>query len=143
LKEKKEFIKTLKAKPEQFACSSCDLILESLAKLKLHERSYHVTNSSTQTNEKECDDKSVQSNTHEYLNDMFTQTYEGSDLEVEKYPCYYCGINIVSDNHLNAHRIKCRGMSRVFGELGLPVPVPRRFPPSLNPSMLQQPSFFY
>ena len=122
--ENKEFIETLKAKPEPFACSSCDLILESLGKLKQHVISFHVTSISTQTSVKVSDDKSVQSDTLSSFKNMFTQTFEESDLEVQKYPCYYCGINIVSENHLNAHRIKCRGMSREFGELGLPPKVP-------------------
>ena len=86
--------------------------------------SFHVTTISTQTSEKVSDDKSVQSDTLGSLKNMFTQTFEESDLELEKYPCYYCGIDIVSENHLSAHRIKCRGMSRVFGELGLPPKVP-------------------
>ena len=120
--ENKEFIETLKAKPEQIACSSCDLRLESLGKLKQHVVSFHVTTVSTQTSVKVSEDKSVQSDTLGSLKNMFTQTFEESDLELEKYP--YCGIDIVSENHLSAHIIKCSGMSRVFGELGLPPKVP-------------------
>ena len=133
--EKKEFIETLKLKPEQFACDSCDLILESLGKLKQHVISVHVTSTSTQTSIKESDDKSVQSDMLGSLNNMVTQTFEERDLEVEKYPCYYCGIDIVSEKHLIAHRIKCRGMSRVFGELGLPPNNPRSSTTSAESTM--------
>ena len=86
-------------------------------------------------------EKRVQTPQYENNQDKCIQTIGPKELQKEKYPCHYCGINIVSDNHLNEHRRKCRGMYRMTGILGLPAPV-RLFTPSHLSRMLQ-PSVFY
>ena len=139
--EKKEFIDGLIAKPTEFQCSKCDVKVDSSVKLKVHERSFHEINNSTQTDDKELNDKLVQTLHYENYQDECIQTIDPKELEQEKYPCYYCGINVVSVNHLNEHRRKCRGMSRLTGKVGLPAPV-RFFPPA-HLSRMMQPRFFY
>ena len=50
---------------------------------------------SVQTDDKNMEDKMVQSFWNEFLLDRGVQTNEEKMLEVQKYPCFYCGINIV------------------------------------------------
>ena len=152
-RDKNDFIEGLKANSFSvaFECCKCDTKLESLKHLKCHERMFHMVTNSVQTDDKEVEDKIVQSCWNESLVDKEVQTNEEKVLEVEKYPCFYCGINIVSENHLNEHRRKCRGTSKMFGELGLPPPMPfgfaTVFPPAPQPKMslfgLTQPTLFY
>ena len=139
--EKKQFIDSLNPKSVEFECDKCEIKIESRVKLKAHVRSTHETVNSTQTDVTELDDKSVQTLHSEFNQDKNIQTIEEEDVEIQKYPCFYCGINIVSRNHLNEHKRKCHGMSRMCGVLGLPAPI--RFFQSLNPSRMLQPRFFY
>ena len=120
--EKKEIIASPKAEPDEIQCSRCEVKLESLPKRKNHERAIHVTSSSTQTSDNKCYDKNVQAYVSKLLEDKDIQTDEESSPTVEKYPCFYCGINIVIENHLYEHRIKCRGMVRMVSIHGLPDP---------------------
>ena len=138
--EKKEFMDGLTAKPVEFECSKCTVKLESMIKLKIHESTSHMETHSTQTTVKEFDDKTVQTFSFEFSCDESVQTIEENIPMIEKYPCYYCGINIVSEHHLSEHKRKCRGSSRMCGVLGLPVP---RFRPPANLSTFMQPRFFY
>ena len=139
--DKKDFIEGLKAKSTSVAleCNVCDVKVESWEHLKSHERMYHMKSNSVQTDVKDMEDKSVQYFSYEILCDKEVQTNDEKIHKIEKYPCFYCGINIVGQNHLNEHKGKCRGSSKMFGEVGLPPPVPplpplpsgffSRFPP--------------
>ena len=98
-----------------------------MAKIKHHERTVHMKTSSTQTSDKTFDDKYVQVYSSKLLDDKKMKTDQECNVEVEKYPCYYCGINIVSENYLYEHKRKRRGMSRMIRILGLPAPGLRKF----------------
>ena len=88
--------------------------------MTIHNRILHATAIGTQTEEKEFDDKVVQTLAADFSCDKTMQTIQDEKPRSEKYPCYYCGINIVSESHLNEHKRKCRGTSRICGVLGLP-----------------------
>ena len=98
-----------------------------------------MKNSSTQTSDKTCYDKFVQVYSSKLLDDKGMPTDQESNSEVENYPWYYCGINILSKNHLYEHRRKCFGMARMFGILGLPAPGFKEF---LKFSSARQPWFY-
>ena len=44
----------------------------------------------------------------------------------EKYPCFYCETKIASEQHMDEHRLKCCGSTRLFctAPVGLPMPPP-------------------
>ena len=103
-KEKKEFIENLKSTSHSvnFECEKCDFKTESSNVLKNHVITFHIDSKSTQTEEKLQDDKAVQSFQSEFSSDKKVQTIEETRLEIKmtkeefkKYPCFYCGINIV------------------------------------------------
>ena len=124
-KDKKESLDNLKVPTVPFECSLCDVKLESLLKLNSHYKLCHMKASFTQTLETVLEDKSVQSNTEEFYSDKQVQT---SSAEFQKFPCFYCNINIVGEYHLQEHRIKCRGSTKM-GIAGVPNIVV--FPPPL------------
>ena len=134
-----EFLDNLKANSlaVELECDKCDAKSESLQKLKSHE-----TTNSAQTDEKKVEDKTVQHSRSELLIDIAVQTLEENidEAEVtqeesfEKYPCFYCGINIASDYHLSEHGRKCRGTTKLFGVVGrsMPFTFSPGFPPPPN-----------
>ena len=124
-KDKKESLENLKVPQDPFECSLCDVKLESLLKLNSHYKLCHMKTIFTQTLETALEDKSVQSNTVEFYSDKQVQT---SAAEFKKSPCFYCNINIVGEYHLQEHRIKCRGSTKM-GVAGVPNIVV--FPPPL------------
>ena len=88
----------------------------------------HTGSKSAQTEEKELEEKGVQCENANSPNDISVQTdnFPGKDFQMEgkfeKYPCYYCQINIANKHHLLDHIRKCRGTSHMFVEAGLPKP---------------------
>ena len=63
-------------------------------------------------------------------------------VEFQKYPCYYCGINIAGEYHLEQHRYKCRGWptsltlyNKIYFDLPLSFKLPsHRMPTNYRPS---------
>ena len=113
-------------------CNKCDVKSDSLIKLKNHERTFHMKPNSSQTEVKILEDKIVQVLNYEFCSEKNVQTVEETCHRLVKYPCFYCKINIVSENHLNEHRRKCRGTSRMVGVVGLPYGFSARWPPPTN-----------
>ena len=92
--EKKDFLNNMKveSKKDEFACDKCNLKFPSTEKLIAHTRNVHVSQKSSQTEEKLVEDKFIQ-HTLNYK-DKIVQTCgnvfpEGRTmLMFEKYPCY-------------------------------------------------------
>jgi hypothetical protein len=74
----------------------------------------------------ECDNCELKSTTKENINEHKTMIFDLKDknsnlssdaklmVEFQKYPCYYCGVNIAGEDHLENHRHKCRGWPTSF-----------------------------
>ena len=124
--ERTKFMDNLKAgtKVVHYECNKCDVITESLAKLKNHERTSHLTSCSSQTEDKVFEDKLVQCNNLETLCDktMEKNIEVCKEVRLDNYCCFYCDLKIESETHLIEHRRKCRGSTRMFcaAPLGLP-----------------------
>ena len=127
-------------KGDWLECDKCDVKVESVKAFKLHERAVHMSSSLAQTEETVQKDKCVQFSVQEFSEDKTVQTLESkAHVVTSKYPCFYCSINIVSDNHLSEHKVRCRGTANMFCQPGLPpLPDPRfsfssSCPPRLPP----------
>ena len=88
--------------PVELECDKCDFKVGDLSKLKSHLRINHTDVKCTQTDEVELVDQHVQLFASEFSDDKCVQTFEEfssveedkSEEVFEKYPCFYCGINI-------------------------------------------------
>ena len=118
----------LKVIPDSLVFNKCDVKSDTLLKLKNHGRNFHMKSNTSQTEVKVLEEKNVQ-----VLNSAFSSDKDVQTCHImEKYPCFYCKINIVSENHLSEHRRKCRGTSRMVGIVGLPYGFSSRWPPPNN-----------
>ena len=129
--EKKEIIAALKAKPDEIQCDQCEVKLDSWAKLKQHERTIHMTNSSTQTSDIQYDDKNVQAYVSKLLEEKNMQTENAlktdhteeliNSKEYEKYSCFYCEKDIASEAFLLEHSVACHGATEKPSLFSFPV----------------------
>ena len=129
--EKKEFMNSLipSLKGDGLECNNCDVKVES------------VSSKLPQTEETVQKDKCVQVSVQEFSEDKTVQTLDPkAPVVTSKHPCFYCSKNIVSENHLNEHKVRCRGTANMFCQPGLPPPpVPRFSFSSSCPSRLPPP----
>ena len=98
---------------------------DSEVKLKLHEKASHTSSTSSQTTEIALRNQTVQANLMKPTTDKEIQYPLEEEVivfeeEFQKYPCFYCGINITNNIHLSDHRRKCRGTTNMFSTVGLP-----------------------
>ena len=144
-KQKKDFLNNLKteAKQNEFTCDICENTFETTGKLKLHIRSIHLKNDSTQTEEKMLENKTVQTSSIEYTCVKETQCPDekmclmkdkGSDtkprFKFETKSCSSCRNTFPSESHLIDHRKSCLGTKTQFSPLSNPTPFPIGFPSS-------------
>ena len=102
--EKKEFMNSLipSLKGDGLECNNCDVKVES------------VSSKLAQTEETVQKDKCVQVSVQEFSEDKTVQTLDPkAPVVTSKYPCFYCSKNIVSENHLNEHKVRCRGTANL------------------------------
>ena len=102
-----------------FQCNLCKLQCKTADDLKKHKKTYHLESCSisTQTVEITVEEKLVQTSKVESITvDKPTQTVDekAAEQEFQKYPCFYCDINIANEYHLMEHIVKCRGSHRLF-----------------------------
>ena len=124
-KEKNDFINKLKGESEtpHLKCEQCDVIVETVSMLKFHMRTIHMSNVEVQTDDKEIQEKKVQTDVKEFSSDKLVQTEDEKTGEFfVKYPCNYCGTNIANSYHLKEHIGKCHGTLNMYTEPGLPKP---------------------
>ena len=106
----REFMDNLVAdsKEQSFECNLCDMKCDTLPNLQKHVRAFHQRSFSTQTIEKIMLDKKIEAKQKEFVSEKLVQTEEKSDSqEFEKYPCYYCDYEILDEQHLIEHKLKC------------------------------------
>ena len=125
--EKKELVEDMKVKSKslRIECTKCEFIADSVMKLKCHERSFHKNSYTSQTDEIVLRNQIVQANIIKPTSDKVMQYPLEEDCKVieeefQKYPCFYCGINIANNMHLSHHRRKCRGTTNMFSTVRLP-----------------------
>jgi hypothetical protein len=108
--DRKELLK-VKFGSENLVCNLCDSRLESLAKVRNHDRIHHMEAKSVQT-EDYCDikvDKKIQVKRRDFNSDKNTATSEYETNKFEEYSCNYCGFVIVSEVQLHEHVRACHG----------------------------------
>ena len=114
-KESKEFLDNLKTDSADFTfqCCLCDLKKESQLDLQNHVRFMHMKSSSAHTNEIVTEDKNLE-----------TSEAEFNSKECQKYQCFYCDREIVSEKNMLDHRQICHGASEYPSLFSLPVRCP-------------------
>ena len=70
---------------------------------------HHTRNTATQTEVKITVHQKVQVKNSDFEKDETVETSENAIIEFKKYPCFYCAIDIISENHLKEHKEKCHG----------------------------------
>jgi hypothetical protein len=98
---------------EKFECNICNICnvrLESIVKVKNHEKIHHMQTKSAQTEDKLLEDKEV------------PHSIDENNEEFKPFSCFYCDVKIVDRNNLYEHFEKCHGSIRLFcsAPLGLP-----------------------
>ena len=73
----------------------------------------HQVTKSIQTNFTEFEEKTSQTQHHDFCEDKSTETHE----KIETIQCFYCGLTIVSESHLKDHRVNCHGMTGLPSKL--------------------------
>ena len=96
----------------EFECDKCDFKVDSLQKLKRHERIVHTTSISTQSGLIGISEKSQQGRTSDFKSENALKTYHTKEFinikEYEKYTCLYCEKDIASEAHLLEHGVTCQ-----------------------------------
>ena len=113
----RDSVDSLNVNEHKFECTLCDVKSESLDKLRNHMRVFHMKSSTVQTNEKVVEEKKVQTHDTTITSDKNIQTAEEivtSKVMNIKHPCFYCDTEIISEQHLLEHRLKCHVTTKTF-----------------------------
>ena len=105
----------------EFPCDICPNKYESPVQLRVHVKLDHCTTNSSQTEEIFLESKSVQTREDIQIGNA-NQTFVTADFEI--YSCFYCHKELVCEQDMNQHRLRCHGASDFPSLFSLPVRCP-------------------
>ena len=126
-RDSREFLDNLRSdsKDFQFQCDFCDVKSESQVNLKKHIRFFHMKSSPAQTNNMLREDKSVETYSGESNCHLDVKEKVLKNKDYENYRCFYCRTDILSEQNMLEHRLKCHGVSDKPSLFSLPIRPPR------------------
>ena len=100
---------------------------ESQVNLQRHIRFFHMKSSPAQTNDILREDKSVETYSGESYGYLDVKEKVLKSKDYENYPCFYCQKDILSEQNMLEHRLRCHGVSDKPSLFSLPIRQPRTF----------------
>ena len=100
---------------------------ESQVNLQKHIRFFHMKSSPAQTNDILREDKSVETYSGESYGYLDVKEKVLKSKDYENYPCFYCQKDILSEQNMLEHRIRCHGVSDKPSLFSLPIRPPQTF----------------